>query len=51
MANISQEKIDKLKKIATSANEQRKKYGLPRIEEAAFDTKYISKEQYDKLHV
>ena len=39
---------DKLKKIATSANEQRKKYGLPRIEEATFDTKLISKEQYDE---
>lgn len=49
MASISQEKIDQLEKIATSANEQRKKYGLPRIEEAAFDIKYVSKEQYDKL--
>ena len=49
MANISEEKIDKLKKIATSANEQREKYGLSRIEEAAFDIKYVSKEQYDKL--
>jgi hypothetical protein len=39
-----------LKKITTSANEQREKYGLPRIKEAVCDIKYVSKEQYDRLH-
>ena len=41
---------EQLKKIATSANEQREKYGLPRIEEAAFDTKYVSREQAEKMN-
>ena len=33
-----------------SANEQREKYGLSRIEKTSFDVKYISKEQYDRIH-
>lgn len=36
-------------KNAISTNEQRERCELPRIEEAAFDTIYLKKEQYDRL--